>query len=174
MEAVEAPAGYDAHCYSAACYRVLHWGMPLSPHSLVVLGGEEKRFRSPLLLSLNYSKTPSLLSEHLRHIISLAFLSCFVTSLFFFLPQWCVHLCVRACVCSYVRETELTSMGLQFIACYLLSMLLLCGLVIEPVCLEADIDFVIYLFFTFMRSALYILAFIRNHGYPVLLKPFQG
>lgn len=65
-------------------------------------------------------------------------------------------------------------MGLQFIACYLLSVLLLCGLVIEPACLEADIDLVIYLFLAFKGSPLYIVAFIRNCRYLVLVAAFSG
>lgn len=67
------PAGCDAHCYSAARPRALHWGMPLSSHSFGILDGERKSSRSPLPLSLNYPKKKlSLLTEHLPHLISLA------------------------------------------------------------------------------------------------------
>lgn len=156
-------------------------GACLCPHTASVFWTE--REKAPGVLSrclvIIPQKKLSLLTEHLPHLISLAlhqFSAALLQMAFPFVVFAFVlivlSLAVPVCACE--RETEQTSTGLQYIACYLLSVALLCGLVIEPVCLEADIDSVVYLFLTFMGSLCCIVAFIRNHGCLVLLPAFSG
>lgn len=132
-------------------------GACLCPHTASVFWTE--REKAPGVLSrclvIIPQKKLSLLTEHLPHLISLAlhqFSAALLQMAFPFVVFAFVLIVLSLAVCVCERETEQTSTGLQYIACYLLSVALLCGLVIEPVCLEADIDSVVYLFISYFHG----------------------
>lgn len=168
MEAMEGPAGCDAHCQSAARVRALHRAVSLSSRGL---DGELERANAPGVLShrlsiiqekASFTQTPSSL-----HLACMSPRLCSRSRFVF-----CFSGHHPPCVCVRDRRNRHPrGCNLSPVICCLCCV---CGLVIEPVRFEADIDSVIYLFLTFIAVAFLYCRFIRTHGYLLVLPAFSG